>query len=93
VGLRRGYGCLAIGVHKDLKLHANATTTSKVRGYIQRSAASVAELAAELGVSQTTVRLARPVTLSRAGILVMAFCDIAMLALRFVRVTARGRQR
>ena len=40
----------------DLKLHANATTTPKVRAYIQSSKASVAELAAELGISQTTVR-------------------------------------
>jgi transposase-like protein len=40
----------------DLKLHANATTTPKTRAYIQRSTASVAELARELGVSETTVR-------------------------------------
>jgi transposase-like protein len=40
----------------DLKLHANATTTPKTRAYIQASKASVAELAAELGVSESTVR-------------------------------------
>jgi len=40
----------------DLKLHANATTTPKTRAYIQRSTSSVAELARELGISETTVR-------------------------------------
>jgi transposase-like protein len=40
----------------ELNLHANATTTPKVRAYIQRSSARVAELAAELGVSETTIR-------------------------------------
>ena len=40
----------------ELNLHANATTTPKVRAYIQRSKKSVAELAAELGVSETTIR-------------------------------------
>ena len=40
----------------ELNLHANATTTPKVRAYIQRSRRRVAELAAELGVSQTTIR-------------------------------------
>src|SRR4051794_36306154 len=40
----------------ELNLHANATTTPKVRAYIQRSKARVAELAAELGVSETTIR-------------------------------------
>jgi transposase len=39
-----------------LNLHANATTTPKTRAYIQASAASEAELAAELGVSRKTVR-------------------------------------
>jgi transposase len=39
----------------DLKLHANATTTPKVRAFIQRSKKSVAKLAAELGVSETTI--------------------------------------
>ena len=38
----------------ELNLHANATTTPKTRVYIQRSKKSVAELAAELGVSETT---------------------------------------
>ena len=37
-------------------LHANATTTPKVRAYIQASSASVADLAKELGVSETTIR-------------------------------------
>ena len=40
----------------ELNLHANATTTPKVRAYIQSSKASVAMLAAELGVSETTIR-------------------------------------
>ena len=40
----------------DVKLHANATTTPKVRAYIQASSASVAELAQELGVHETTIR-------------------------------------
>ena len=40
----------------ELNLHANATTTPKVRAYIQRSKSSVAELADELGVSETTIR-------------------------------------
>lgn len=40
----------------ELNLHANATTTPKTRAYIQRSRKPVVELAAELGVSETTVR-------------------------------------
>lgn len=40
----------------ELNLHANATTTPKVRAYIQRSQKKIAELAAELGVSETTIR-------------------------------------
>ena len=40
----------------EIKLHANATTTPKVRAYIQASSASAAALAEELGVSETTVR-------------------------------------
>ena len=40
----------------DLALHANATTTPRVRSYIQRSKKPVAALASELGVSQTTIR-------------------------------------
>jgi transposase InsO family protein len=40
----------------ELNLHANATTTPKVRAYIQSSQASVAVLADELGVSETTIR-------------------------------------
>ena len=40
----------------DVKLHANATTTPKVRAYIQASSASVAELAEELGLHETTIR-------------------------------------
>jgi transposase-like protein len=40
----------------ELSLHANATTTPKVRAYIQRSKGPVAELSAELGVSETTIR-------------------------------------
>jgi hypothetical protein len=33
----------------DLALHANATTTPKIRSYIQRSKKPVTELAGELG--------------------------------------------
>ena len=39
----------------ELNLHANATTTPKTRAYIQRSKKSAAQLAAELGVSETTI--------------------------------------
>lgn len=39
-----------------VNLHANATTTPKIRAYIQHSSASVDELADELGVSHVTVR-------------------------------------
>ena len=48
---RQGARCVI-----EAYLHANATTTPKVRAYIQRSKSSVAELASELGVSETTVR-------------------------------------
>lgn len=40
----------------QLTLHANAATTPKTRAYIQASTASVAELAAEIGVNETTIR-------------------------------------
>jgi transposase InsO family protein len=40
----------------QMRLHANATTTPKTRAYIQQSSASVAELALELGVNETTIR-------------------------------------
>lgn len=51
-----------------VKLHANATTTPKTRAYIQSSTAPVAELAAELGVSDRTIRRwrARSVTEDRS---------------------------
>jgi transposase InsO family protein len=39
-----------------LKLHANAATTPRTRAYMQKSTASVAELAREFGVSETAVR-------------------------------------
>lgn len=39
-----------------VKLHANAATTPKIRAYIQASSGSVAELASELGLSETTIR-------------------------------------
>jgi transposase len=39
-----------------IRLHPNATTTPRTRAYIQKSAASVAELAEELGVHERTVR-------------------------------------
>src|ERR1700688_3247910 len=40
----------------ELALHANATTTPKIRSYIQRSKKPAAELAGELGVGETTIR-------------------------------------
>ena len=40
----------------EIRLHANATTTPKQRAYIQRSSRPAAELAVEIGVSETTVR-------------------------------------
>ena len=40
----------------DVKLHANATTTPRVRAYIQSADRPVAALARELGVSEVTVR-------------------------------------
>lgn len=40
----------------EIKRHANATTTPKVRAYIQASTETTAALARELGVSETTVR-------------------------------------
>jgi transposase InsO family protein len=39
----------------DLKLHANATTTPRVRAYIQKSTASNSALARELGIHSRTV--------------------------------------
>jgi hypothetical protein len=39
----------------DLKLHANATTTPRTRAYIQKSRASNAALARELGIHSRTV--------------------------------------
>ena len=40
----------------EIKLHANATTTPRIRRYLQQSAKSDRELATELGISVTTVR-------------------------------------
>ncbi|HDS1238846.1 helix-turn-helix domain-containing protein [Pluralibacter gergoviae] len=40
----------------EIKLHANATTTPRVRRYLQESDKSDRELARELGISVTTVR-------------------------------------
>ncbi len=40
----------------EIRLHANATTTPKQRAYIQRSSRPAAELAVEIGVSETTIR-------------------------------------
>jgi transposase InsO family protein len=40
----------------DVKLHVNATTTPRTRAYIQQSSSSVRQLAAELGVSEMTIR-------------------------------------
>jgi transposase InsO family protein len=39
-----------------VKLHANAATTPRTRAYIQASGRPVAELARQLGISETTVR-------------------------------------
>ncbi len=39
----------------DLKLHANATTIPRTRAYIQKSQATTAALARELGVHSRTV--------------------------------------
>jgi transposase InsO family protein len=39
----------------DLKLHANATTTPRIRAYIQKSTASNSALAGELGIHSRTV--------------------------------------
>lgn len=40
----------------EIKLHANATTTPRIRRYLQQSDKSDRELASELGISVTTVR-------------------------------------
>ncbi len=40
----------------EIKLHANATTTPRIRRYLQQSDKSDRELAKELGISVTTVR-------------------------------------
>lgn len=40
----------------EIKLHANATTTPRIRRYLQQSDKSDKELAVELGISVTTVR-------------------------------------
>lgn len=40
----------------EIRLHANATTTPKQRAYLQASTRPTAELAVEIGVSETTVR-------------------------------------
>lgn len=40
----------------EIKLHANATTTPRIRKYLQESNKSDRELAIELGISVTTVR-------------------------------------
>ncbi|EQC2550167.1 XRE family transcriptional regulator [Enterobacter sichuanensis] len=40
----------------EIKLHANATTTPRIRRYLQQSDKSDRELATELGISITTVR-------------------------------------
>jgi hypothetical protein len=39
----------------DLKLHANATTTPRIRAYIRNSSASNSALARELGIHSRTV--------------------------------------
>ncbi|GAA4885328.1 hypothetical protein GCM10023333_18550 [Ferrimonas pelagia] len=40
----------------DIKLHANATTTPKIRKLIQESLKPVAVLAREVGIAESTVR-------------------------------------
>ncbi|MFP3944970.1 MAG: IS481 family transposase [Alphaproteobacteria bacterium] len=40
----------------EMKLHANATTTPRIRAHIQSSDAPASVLARELGVSETTIR-------------------------------------
>ncbi|MCF1459514.1 MAG: hypothetical protein LPH21_18775 [Shewanella sp.] len=40
----------------QIKLHANATTTPKIRKQIQESTKPVAVLARELGVAESTIR-------------------------------------
>ena len=40
----------------EIRLHANATPTPKQRAYSQQSTRPAAELAVELGVSETTIR-------------------------------------
>ncbi len=40
----------------NIQLHANATTTPKIRRYIQSSTDTVTQLADELGVSEDTIR-------------------------------------
>ena len=46
----------AAGRDRDARLHANATTTPKVRAEIQASSEPVAVLARRFGVSETTIR-------------------------------------
>jgi len=84
----------------ELSLHANATTTPKTRAYIQRSKKTVAELAAELGVNETTIRRwrgrdtvrdhsHRPKTLTTS---LAAIEEIAQFTLTSVAAAARGRR-
>lgn len=40
----------------NIRLHANATTTPRIRAYIQQSKRSTAELARQLNISESTVR-------------------------------------
>ena len=40
----------------EIRLHANARTTPKMRAYIQASRESVRSLSSELGVTETTIR-------------------------------------
>ena len=40
----------------EIRLHANARTTPKIRAYIQASRESVRSLSSELGVTETTIR-------------------------------------
>ena len=46
----------------NIRLHANATTTTKTRHYIQASNQSVRQLADELGVSETLSAVGNAVT-------------------------------
>jgi uncharacterized protein YjcR len=57
----------------ELALHANAITAPRTRSYIQRSKKPVAELAGELGVSETTIHRWRGRTRSATETIALMF--------------------